>query len=118
MTAPALVTFTYWVCVDCYETHHGVREEWRDAPELEPLGLIPDTAEVTAGLVADEHAPDCPNIGPAGEWIGGDECECERVEFTWSRCDGCGSTLGGAREALTVWEPAPLTESPRTTSPA
>lgn len=92
---------TVWVCVDCYETHHGAREEWRGAPDCEPLTLIPESAEVTAGLVRDEHGEDCPNR-EAGTWV--DECECERQTFSWSPCQGCGSTLGGEREALTVWE--------------
>lgn len=94
--------YTVWVCVDCYETHHGVREA-EEAPDCEPLALIPASAEVTAGLMAAEHADDCPNVTD-GEWTGDAECECERTEFSWARCDGCGSTLGGAREALTVWE--------------
>lgn len=91
---------THWVCVDCYETHHGVREDWREPPDREPLNLIPEDAEVTAGLLWEEHDEDCPNR-KAREWV--EECECEHVTFSWSSCEGCGSTLGGAREALTVW---------------
>lgn len=94
MTATEYTT-TYWVCVDCYETHHGVREDWRPAPDREPLNLIPEDAEVTTGLLWGEHAEDCPNRA---------ECDCEHDTFSWSPCDGCGSTLGGTRDALTVWE--------------
>lgn len=91
---------TYWVCLDCYFTHHGVRED-ETPPDCEPLSLIPEKAKVTAGLLLKEHAEDCPNR-LAGCWDDV-ECDCERMTFTWSSCDGCGSHLGGSREALTVW---------------
>jgi hypothetical protein len=97
---------TLWVCIDCYLDHHGLRDE-DDPPRDDTLSLIDDGAEVSTGLVADEHEADCP------VWLGdpnrpdvpvaGAECECERRDFTWTACQGCGSTLGGSREALTVW---------------
>lgn len=91
---------TIWVCVDCYETHHGVREEWREPPDREPLCLLDESVVVvTAGRWP--HEPDCPNVVD-GEWVGEHDCDCERMEFSWSPCEGCGSTLGGAREALTI----------------
>ncbi len=97
-----------WVCQDYYLSHHGYDEhELGYTPDREPLSLITDDVEITAGLPADEHADDCP------VWLGdpnrpdvpidGEECDCERLSFTWSSCDGCGSTLGGSREALTGW---------------
>lgn len=93
--------YTYWVCEDCYLTHAGYDEhELGRTLDREPLSRIPVGAEVTAGLMADEHDGDCPNFG---EWIGA-ECDCEHRDFTWSDCDGCGSSLGGSRDALTVWE--------------
>jgi hypothetical protein len=118
-----LDAITYWVCVDCYEVHHGIREHeettaetarrivrhgmadvlrWlgEDPYDGEPLSRIPEDAEVTAGLLFEEHDDDCPNR-KVGEWVV--DCDCERMTFTWLSCDGCGSTLGGAREALTVW---------------
>lgn len=91
---------TAWVCVDCYEVHHGVREEGREAPDREPLNLIPEDAEVTAGLLWEEHSDDCPNRRAEQSIV---ECDCEQITFTWAACHGCGSTLGGAREALTIW---------------
>ena len=34
-----------------------------------------------------------------------EECECEQYGFSWSACDGCGSSLGGDRFLFTVfWE--------------
>jgi len=88
----------HWVCVDCYFTHHGVFEvDAHGTPDREPLSLIDEAAEVTAGMVFDEHECGREN----GEEI--DECDCERIEFSSSSCDGCGSHLAGSREALTVW---------------
>lgn len=98
---------TAWVCVDCYYAHHGFPEDEDYPPAREPLSLIGDH-EVTAGLLADGHIHDCPNFpmledGTRGDFVGTD-CDCERVSFSWSPCQGCGSPLGGEREALTVWE--------------
>jgi hypothetical protein len=61
-------------------------------------------------MLAEEHADDCAvhilwqldATGP--EWATDDvECGCARRDFSWRRCDGCGSTLGGSRDAFTVW---------------
>jgi hypothetical protein len=107
---------TLWVCVDCYLTHHGVRDDSNDGtfpvhpdarfytsadtytiPDREPLSLVSDADELSAGMMWDEHECD------RDSWDDGNECECELMTFTWARCDGCGSTLGGERHALTVW---------------
>lgn len=102
--------YTVWVCVDCYFAHEGVSSDERgeDYP-ADVLSLISDSADVTSGLLAEEHAEDCPVFpvladGSRGGFNGSAECECECRDFSWSRCDGCGSTLGGSRHALTVWE--------------
>lgn len=100
-----------WVCVDCYAAANGVLEEQEDyTPDREPLSLIDDWAQgsMFPGLPAEEHSEDCP------VWLGDPsradvpvreaECDCERISFAWAPCDGCGSTLGGSREALTVWD--------------
>lgn len=89
----------YWVCVDCHLDHHGLRES-EEEPDRPTLSLIPEDAEVTAGMLWEEHEEECANR-KAEEWV--EECDCERITFTWRSCDGCGSTLGGEREALTVW---------------
>jgi hypothetical protein len=52
--------------------------------------------ELYTGLLYEEHScgkkiDDDFNIG----------CECEHQEFSWSTCDGCSSTLGGHRFAIT-----------------
>lgn len=33
------------------------------------------------------------------------ECDCDRLEFSWSSCDACGSNLGGDRHAFIIWYP-------------
>jgi hypothetical protein len=104
--APSVV----WVCVDCYMTHHGITEDEQGFPyptDPAPLSLIGEGFDVFAGLPADEHAGDCP------VWLGDPnrpdvpvrdaECECERDSFSWRPCEGCGSPLGGDREALTLF---------------
>lgn len=86
-------TDTVWVCVDCYYAHHGLSDCGEVQPQSEPLALLSD-ADVTAGLFYEQHDCDSP-----------EQCsgECEVQEFSWSRCEGCGSRLGGSRHALTVW---------------
>lgn len=101
-----------WVCVDCYFAHHyGATEhdgQWfageSDTPcDREPLADL-DGYEVSDHTCSD-HEGDywsddpCPHCGEAGDENGIDE-------FSWRRCDGCGSTLGGARYRLAVWEVA------------
>lgn len=101
MTADTREAYTVWVCVDCYLTHHGVRED-NTPPDREPLALIPAAADVFSGMAWDEH--DCVNAVDIDPWRGPVECECERQTFSRSVCGGCGSTLAGEREALTVSE--------------
>ena len=86
---------TIWVCVDCYFAHHGIPLDDSE-PDVTPWALWDDsTAEFTAGMEASLHGDsDCDPDG---------ECECEQLTFAWSPCEGCGSTLGGAREAMTWW---------------
>lgn len=89
--------YTYWVCQDCYFVHH-YGDEAENIEVADPLSLIPDDAEVTAGLLADAHAYGCDALET------GTECECETQTFSRWRCDGCGTGLAGTRHALTVWE--------------
>jgi hypothetical protein len=94
---------TYWVCIDCYYAHHGVAGYEADdreyVPDREPLSLIPEGSIVLTGLMWHEHSEECANHRT---WPN-EECECERTTFSKSSCDGCGSTLAGARESLTVF---------------
>lgn len=82
-----------WVCVDCYFAHHyGMSEhegQWfageSDTPaDRKPLALL-DEFELADNTESE-----------TGEGMD---------EFSWSSCDGCGSTLGGARYRLALFEP-------------
>lgn len=81
-------TLTLWACVDCAGGTEGT-------PDAEPWGLWQDGEHlsITMGLMSSEHydPSECADT----------ECECESRDFSWSDCDGCGSSLGGSREAFT-----------------
>lgn len=53
---------------------------------------------VTMGLLTEEHSDGCTEADREA-----DRCDCEGPWFSWSRCDGCGSALGGNRWAFTLW---------------
>lgn len=81
-----------WVCLDCMLAREG--DGPTETPDCEPWSLIGDDVEITAGMVFEEHYCSDP---------GEQECDCERIEFSWGTCQGCGSTLGGERYAYTYW---------------
>lgn len=86
-----------WVCTDCYFAHHyGAHEhdgQWfagdSDTPaDREPLNRCD-------GLDLSDNAYGTDYDGT--DWSG------EGVEsFSWSECDGCGSTLGGSRYRMSA----------------
>ena len=87
-------TITQWVCTCCFVLHCN-----GDVCECcNPDDLLKYFAgfEPTAGMLREEHAEGC---NPE------DECDCETINFSWSRCDGCGGNLGGERHAMTGWIP-------------
>lgn len=90
---------TISVCVDCYFAANGADTD-SDCIDRDPLSLL-EGQEFTPGCLDCEPCehPDC---GPAPM------CDCGWNDrghgFSWSTCQGCGSTLGGDRFALTVWE--------------
>ena len=86
-------TCPLWLCVDCTQVLANGELGDDSTPDLEPLGLIERDEEITLGMLDEEHSCD----GTA------EECDCESQSFSWSRCDGCGSTLGGSRHAATLW---------------
>lgn len=98
---------TIWVCTDCMLAHNGHDVE----QDASPWAAWSRDVDVTQGMLAAEHGaigeydvPDCPNLDDDGRWVGGQECECERIEFSTYPCDGCNSRLAGSRYAFTVWE--------------
>lgn len=96
---------TLRVCQDCYLAHHGILEDGDPdhVPDREPLGEVPDGVTLTAGLLREAHDPWCDDPDTCS--IEGEGCE--HHTFSWSPCDGCGSTLGGDRHALTMHDDLP-----------
>lgn len=85
------------VCTDCMLTHaNGECDPNRDPSEPEPLSKIGEGYSVTLGVA--EHSEHCTPEDQA------EGCDCEQLGFSWSRCEGCGSFLGGDRFALTLWK--------------
>lgn len=95
-------THLLWVCTDCMFTHANgeASDDPSYTPDREPLCLIGPGETVTLGMTWEKHAEDCPNRAAHSFE---DECDCEHVTFSWSPCQGCGSTLGGDRFAMTLW---------------
>jgi ribosomal protein L37AE/L43A len=106
------MTRTYadiWVCTDCHFAHHyGATEvdgQWyageSDSPaDREPLALIGDEYVVADNTCSDHEGDD----ETACEHCGQEGYEDGIQDFSWSRCDGCGSTLGGSRYRLAVFD--------------
>lgn len=112
-----------WVCDDCYTAHHnGAHEhagEWyageSDTPcDSEPLAKL-EGFDVADHTCADHYYgqadPVCHDVDSDDygqhvepcEWCHelGDENGIET--FSSRPCQGCGSTLGGARYRLSLW---------------
>jgi hypothetical protein len=84
---------TIWVCTDCIHLHcNGEYDPDRPADLPEPLSQIPATADLSAGMLLEHHAPD---HNP-------DECSCEFDPFSTRACDGCGDYHHGERYAMTL----------------
>lgn len=85
---------TLWVCIDC--TQLAVNGELpTDPQEGEPLPwALEPTLDVTPGIMThDDYCTDAH----------GEECDCDRMSFSWRACEACGSNLGGERQAFVWW---------------
>lgn len=99
-------TCNIWVCVDCI-MHHANGEcgscHTDEGHDREPLCLVDKPMSgydtVTMGMLNSEHAKDCGRR--TGSYVS--DCNCETMTFSWLSCEGCGSTLGGERHAMTLW---------------
>jgi len=91
---PQIIHSVIRVCYDCTIEYHYPGENML-GPDAHPWSLWDDEYEITPGMPYERHG--CENPRET-------ECDCDHDEFSWSTCQGCGSTLGGAREAFTVWE--------------
>lgn len=75
----AEILATIYVCDDCMFVHAN-GETGNETPDREPWELMP-SADV---------AMNCEDDG-------------EGCGFSWSACDGCGSSLGGTRHRMAVF---------------
>lgn len=107
-----------WVCEDCYFAHHYGRHEhegqWyageSDTPAAhEPLGFLDDYELTDHTCSNHRYGQDDETVEDSYEYVTPCECcgstddEDGKRDFSWSRCDGCGSHLGGARHRLALW---------------
>lgn len=90
---------TLWVCVGCLT--YAELDDLLPETDRTPWGLYRG-GRAFLGLHSSEHADDCPNrdYGTGADWA---ECECDRITYSRRSCDGCGSSLHGARYAYTSW---------------
>lgn len=97
ITATATRTYALSVCVDCFMAAHGALDA-SDPAAATALSLITEGRVIPACVACESCGhDDCAN---------GAACECGYGDaghgFSWTACDGCGSTLGGDRYGLGV----------------
>lgn len=97
---------TIWVCQCCMLEHANGEccpDDDHGGDGIAPWSSTDDARfDVTMGLTSEEHADDC-MVRLTGHWPVNYECGCERISFSTSRCDGCGSYLAGERHAFGLW---------------
>lgn len=84
-----------WVCDCCMFTHANGECCDQEQHDHEPLSMVREGDHVTLG-----GAPHSDLCTPTDREQG---CDCDDYGFSWQRCNGCGSTLGGNRYAMTLW---------------
>lgn len=85
------------VCLTCMIAHangEDIREE--NSKEPEPFALF--HGQISRLAMGGEHNENCTEEDRA------EGCDCEDLGFSWHRCDGCGSFLGGDRFRFTVFD--------------
>ena len=75
---------------------HEIRHNHTLDHNREPLGLIEDSTGCEVCEADGELQVPCEQCGSADDENG-------IQEFSWSRCQGCGSPLGGGRYRLHLW---------------
>ena len=86
-----------WVCVCCMLMHANgecCSDDVHGGDGIKPWALLTSDAEISMGMVSEEHASGCDR----------EECDCERDTFSTAMCGGCGSWLAGERHAFTLWQ--------------
>lgn len=93
-----------WLCRTCTDALH--HDEWDPEASHTPLNRL-EGLRVEGGIPREAHHEDCPNRCPNNrEDV---ECDCSRIDYSRSWCEGCGNSDHGSREAFSAWEPAPAT---------
>ena len=89
-------------CVGCLMMlANGENDDWDEWETYAWEKTVADRLGDVRVDLGGEHEEDCPNVDQeTGAWIGASDCDCERDEFSWARCDVCGSGLGGSRDAV------------------
>ena len=82
---------------ECCDQDHGTE----DCPET--LAIIPETDNVTLGLLYEEHNEGCLFKRMGSSAPHDYECDCENFGFSWTPCDACGCRLAGDRYGATGW---------------
>lgn len=93
------------VCQDCYMAHHGIGTSANLDNELHLLsdGRLTD-ATCTDHDGGHTYGPHDDDREPAVcTRCGSDKTHNGIFTFRWWPCEGCGSTLGGARYRLAYW---------------
>jgi hypothetical protein len=88
-----------WCCVDCLMLFaNGITPDEMDESEtgawLDAIERLTEGMYVSLGC---RHDDDCTRNH------GSEDCDCDDIEFSWSSCDTCGTSLGGSRHAVTLF---------------
>lgn len=87
-----------WACRDCYtEYHYAMETERTDGRSL--FDNYPNGWQLSDNTCSNHNGTDeepCEHCSQSGYENG-------IREFSWDRCDGCGSGLGGDRHRLAYW---------------
>ncbi len=99
-------TAVIWVCTCCMLCEANgecCADDAHGGDSCVPLSALGPRDSVMCGLGWGEHDEACETRATRGDPEPGYECDCEERPFSWSACEGCGSRLGGARHAMTLW---------------
>lgn len=96
---------TLWACVDCLMIHANDDDSGMAPERAKDVRDALAPLDVSLGLDVAQHADDCEVTRDYMEGVARDftDCECDRIDFSWSPCEVCLSPLGGSRHALTLW---------------
>lgn len=104
----ALESSQGWACQDCtfLLANGDTPEDWDEERTQAWLNEIARRSDGYSIVLGGEHDEDCPNLDSDGNWLGHEDCYCERIDFSMSPCEVCGSHLGGDRHAVTYFRQA------------